>query len=177
MWWDWPDTSSTECNRYLAVNYNDPRQPWTIGQRTRTAGYAVGSTDAPVLAGPLNGGGALFLHEYGWTDNGAPRASAGEIWAESGAIVNAEGDKRFNCTGLTYDADTDTGVQNLGYQFKTREQPASAEAATQLYTAVHDGLMDMRWSARTARMRMQAIVDADFSVGRPRLKMASAGYR
>jgi hypothetical protein len=35
----------------------------------------------------------------------------------------------------------------------------------------------MRWSGRTAAMRLEALVDADFAVGRTRLLMQQAGKR
>jgi hypothetical protein len=67
----------------------------------------------------------------------------------------------------------------LGYQFNVREQPydKAGEVVTPLYTKIHGGLMDMRWSGRTAQMRMQAVQDGMFSVGRPRLDMKPGGTR
>ena len=53
--------------------------------------------DFPVLAGPTNdGGSALYLHEYGFTEDGVPRAPFGQVYAESGNIVLGEGDQRFH---------------------------------------------------------------------------------
>ena len=79
--WDWPDESSLECNRYIAVNYGDltitpyysmvQMQPWTIGLRNRTCGDPPATMDFPLMGGPLGAGGSLFLHEYGLSDNGA----------------------------------------------------------------------------------------------------------
>jgi hypothetical protein len=191
MWWDWPDTSNTECNRYIAVNFTGmtlnqlgapvAARTWIIGQRARTAGVAIGTMDQPILGGPSAPGstsGALFLHEYGWTDDGVPRAANGTVYLQSGAITLGEGDQRYNVTQLVYDAD-DGGLDMLGYQFQVREQPydAAGQTTTPLYTSIHGGLMDMRWSGRTAQMRMQAVQDGMFSVGRPRLDMKPAGTR
>ena len=75
---------------------SDPAKPWTIGVRKRTAGDPTGTLDYPVLGGPLGAGGSLFLHEYGWLENGVPRAPMGEVYAETGAITLGEGDKRFH---------------------------------------------------------------------------------
>jgi hypothetical protein len=46
-----------------------------------------------------------------------------------------------------------------------------------LFQVVHNGLVDMRWSGRTAAMRLEALVDADFTVGRTRIVMQGAGKR
>ena len=182
LWWDWPDEGALECNRYVMLNYNDPGMPWSIGTRTRTAAEPAGTMDYPVLGGPLGTGGSLFLHEYGWLDNGAPRAAAGEVYAESGSIVLGEGDKRFHVKQLVFDAATTGGSSSappIGYQFFVREQPYddAGEHATGLYTVIHGGLMDMRFSGRSVRMRMEALVDDTFAVGRPRLEIRPGGRR
>jgi hypothetical protein len=181
MWWDWPDEGSTECNRYLALNYSDQRRPWTIGVRTRTAADPTGTMDYPILGGPdplVSGGGMLFLHEYGWTDNGNARASAGTVYAQSGAIVLGEGDTRFAVKQIVLDS-ADTAANMVGYRFIVRENPhdAASEFDTGLFTVEHDGLMDVSFSGRTMQMRLEATVDGDFTVGRPRLQMRPAGKR
>jgi hypothetical protein len=180
LWWDWPDEGSLECNRYIVLNYGDPAHPWTIGARARTAADPSGAADYPVLGGftdPSLVYCALFLHEYGWTDNGAPRAPTGEIYAESGAITLGEGDRRLHVRQVIFDADPSEAP--IGYRFFTREQPSdlAGERDTGLYTEIHDGLMDVRFSGRSVRMRMEAMVDGAFAVGRPRLDMKPGGPR
>ena len=188
VWWDWPDEGASECNRYVAVNYGDvaitpvysitATQPWTIGVRTRTAADPTGTMDFPVLGGPLGSGGSLFLHEFGWLDNGAPRGANGEIYAESGNIVIGEGDKRFHVKQLVFDASCAVDDM-LGYRFFVREQPydEASEFDTGLYTVIHGGLMDMRFSGRSIRMRMEALTDGPFAVGKPRLEVRPGGRR
>lgn len=177
LWWDWPDEGALECNRYLILNYSDPSKPWSIGLRTRTAADPSGTMDFPIVAGPLGSGGSLFLEEYGWTDNGAPRASAGLIYAESGNIVIGEGDKRFHVKQLVFDVEGPDGI--VGYRFMAREQPqdTASEFDTGLYTEIHNGLMDVRFSGRSVRMRMEATKDGPFAVGRPRLDIRPGGRR
>ena len=177
LWWDWVDEGALECNRYLAFNYADPAHPWTIGVRSRTAGDPNGTMDYPTLGGPAGDGGSLFLHEYGWTDDGLPRAPLGLVYAESGNITLGEGDKRYHTKQLVFDADPSEAP--IGYRFFVREQPsdAASEFDTGLYTVIHGGLMDMRWSGRSARMRVEALSDAPFAIGRPRLEMRAGGRR
>ena len=118
--------------------------------------------------------GALYLHEFGYSENGLPRAPAGMVYAESGNIVMGEGDARFHVRQLVLDAASDGG---LGYRFLVREQPQSEEHDTGLHTVTHGGLMDLRFSGRHVRMRMEALVDEPFAVGRPRLAVRKGGRR
>jgi hypothetical protein len=183
VWWDFPDenSSSGECNRYIAWNYTSAPGYWLLGTRARTAGDRIGTLDYPILGGigPGGTGGALYQHETGWTDNGAPRASAGEVYAESGSINQGEGDIRFAVKQLVFDSTTDPVlVNNFGFRFLAREQPwDSAETDTALYTQLHGGLMDTRVSGRSIRMRLEATADAPFSVGRTRIDLVKAGRR
>jgi hypothetical protein len=188
MWWDWPDEGSQECNRYLAVNFAGmsvnqlgaavPNRTWTIGQRTRSAADPVGTMDYPVLAGPLGSGGALFLQEYGWLDNGVSRAAAGAIYAQSGAITAGEGDQRFNVTQVIPDY-SGTVADMLGFSFDVSEEPMDTANGynTGLYSVTHNGLMDVRFSGRSVAMRIEALADGDWALGRPRLLMGRAGMR
>jgi hypothetical protein len=177
-WWDWPDEGATECNRYLIFNYADPGKPWAIGTRNRTAADPSGTMDYPVLGGYLaDQTGSLFLHEFGWTNNGQMRAVSHGIYAESGNIVAGEGDKRFHVKQVVFDSAPPQGV--LGYSFYVREEPGdeAGEFEAGLYTDTHGGLMDVRFSGRSVRMRMVALQDGPFSVGRPRLEVRQGGRR
>jgi hypothetical protein len=178
LWWDWADEDSLECNRYIAFNYADPAHPWTIGVRSRTAADPSGTMDYPILGGGLGTGGSLFLHEYSYLENGMPRATTGSIYAETGNIVVSEGDKRVHCKQLIVDATTST-ENMIGVRFLVREQPydAASEFDTGLYSVVHGGLIDVRWSGRSTRMRIEALADGPFALGRLRLEMRAGGRR
>ena len=148
----------SESNRYLALNFADPAHPGSsvsghARRRIRRERWTIRSS----VARPWRAGGGLYLHEYGWTDNGIPRAPLGLIYAESGNIVAGEGDKRLHVTQLVFDADGPPD-RSLGYRFFPREQPhdAASEYDTGLYTVIHGGLMDVRFSGSSIRMRMEA---------------------
>ena len=178
FWWDWPDEGSTECNRYLIFNYADPGKPWSIGTRNRTAADPSGSMDYPVLGGYLaDQSGSLFLHEFGLSNNGQPRAVSGGIYAESGAIYFSEGETRFHCKQVVSDAAPQTGA--VGYTFFVREEPGddAGEFEAGPYVEAHNGLVDIRFSGRSVRMRIEALADIQFSVGRPRLIIRQGGRR
>jgi hypothetical protein len=176
MWWDWPDESATECNRYVLVNYVDTGRPWSIGQRTRSCGDPSGAMDLPVLGGPLGSGGALYLHEYGLLDNGAPRAPAGLIYAESGDITLGEGDTRWHNKQIAFDRTPP--ADGVAFEFFLREQPNGPERSTGLFKLLRsDGLIDARFSCRSARMRVESTIDETWALGRPRLIMRPGGRR
>jgi hypothetical protein len=175
MWWDWPDEGALECNRYVLVNYVDSGRPWSIGQRTRTCGDPSGTMDKPLLGGPYGTGGGLYLHEFGWLDNGAERAPAGAIYAESGDITLGEGDTRWHNKQIAFDR---TPPPNLGFEFFLREQPNGPERTTGLYKVIRDdGLIDARFSCRGARMRIEGLADETWALGRNRLIMRQGGRR
>ena len=163
-----------------SVSYAELFRPSeTVGYRSsqRTAGDPTGTMDYPIIGGPLGSGGSLFLSEWGWLDNGRDRAATGEIYAETGNIVVAEGEKRLHFKQLVTDAAADPGT--LGYRFFPREQAgdAASEFDTGLYAVEHGGLIDIRFSGRSVRMRMEALVDGPWSVGRPRLEIRVGGRR
>lgn len=180
-WWDWPDEGSIECNRYIAVNYGDPQRPWTIGVRNRTCADPTGTMDYPVLGGPIYDGGCLYLHEYGWTDNGLPRAGTGQVYLESGSIMLGEGDHRYHVRQIALDAAVagPTQIEQvLGWRFFHREHMEDpTEYDTGVYTETHAGLMDIRFSGRVTRVRVEALTDEVWSIGRPRIIIRQGGRR
>ena len=116
----------------------------------------------------------------------------GRQWADLRRVQRitlGEGDKRYHVKQLVFDASClcgGTGTNNgqvnpemiLGYRFFLREQPYSmTETDTGLYTNIHDGLMDVRFSARSMRMRMEALTDDPWAVGKPRLEIRPGGRR
>jgi hypothetical protein len=312
VWWDFPDSSTTECNRYCAVNYAAPTvsymsqpRPWTIGMRSRTAADRSGVLNYPVCGGLLSAwqpstayvtgaavvhgpnsytctiggtsaasggpagttasilttttaavaagltvipvtsavgmaanmpiaatgiptgativsiatlnvtisaattgtgvasgatvtvtttaihdgsvtwkylaagsGGALYQHEYGWTDNGVARASTGSIYAETGAITLGEGDQRFHVTQVVVDGVMPPGAPSFGHRFYSREQAMSpVETDSGLYSILHDGLTDVRLSGRSVRMRVEGLRDVGWELGHTRLEMKPGGRR
>ena len=175
-WWYWPDEGATECNRYVAVNYGDPGMPWTIGQQHRTASDATGAMIRPILAGPDN---QLYIHEYGWSDNGAPRI--GMIYAETGDIqlgdfVPGTQDLRFHVRQIAQDF---SGTANVcGYRFFLWEQPDGPQTDTGSFPVSNNsGLVDARFSCRGCRMRIEALADGPFAIGRGRLVTRPGGSR
>lgn len=177
VWWDYPDSSGIDCNRYVVVNSSTQARVWYIGQRTRTAADRLGTLNYPVCGGAYGGGGALYQHELGFLDDTAPRAPEGQVYAETGSFVLGEGDKRLHIKQIVLDALTSPDQPAIGFKFTHHEQPFDDGVDTPFYTEIHDGLIDVRFSGRHARMRVEATRDVAWELGRPRLVLRQGGKR
>lgn len=172
LWWYWPDEGSQECNRYVVRNYGDQGGPWAIGRQTRTAADVRGAMMRPILAGS---DGRLYLHEYGWSDDGASRV--GQIYAETGDVMlDPSTARRMHIRQLKPDF---TGPGNrCGFRFFLWEQPDGPQFQTGSYPVTNgSGLIDARFSCRGLRMRVEALSDGPFAVGMARLVVRPGGKR
>jgi hypothetical protein len=172
LWWYWPDEGAQECNRYVAQDYGDPSGPWMIGRQARTAADTRGSMLRPVLAGA---DGKLYLHEFGYTDDGASRV--GQIYLETGDFMaSPEADFRFHVRQIRPDF---TGPANrVGFRFFLWEEPDGPQWDTGSYPVINaSGLVDARFSARGLRMRIEALEDGPWALGRTRLDIRKGGSR
>lgn len=174
-WFHWPDEGSArECNRYVAVNWADPDHPWIIGILDCTAGDNTGAMIRPICGMPMGDGGMLRMHEFGWTDNGVSRA--GIIYAETGNLDLGNGDQRFNVTQIEHDFAGST--QQLAFRFFCRERAGGEERQAGPYPILRtDGLVDARFSARRARLRIEAVADGPWALGVTRLNVVGGGKR
>ena len=174
-WWYWPDEGASECNRYVGLNYGEQGTPWIIGQQFRTASDVTGAMIRPILAGPDN---QLYMHEYGWLDNGNSRA--GNVYLETGDLqgrdFGADPELRFHVRQISQDF---TGPANaVGYRFFLWEQPDSAQFDTGTYPITNpSGLTDARFSCRGCRMRIEGLADTSFAIGRTQFITRPGGYR
>jgi hypothetical protein len=171
-WWFWPSEAATECNRYVAMNYGDAGAPWIIGQQTRTASDSSGAMIRPVLAGPDD---KLYLHEFGWLDDGASRI--GTVYLESGDFQLSDGtDNRFHVRQIAQDY---VGPPNaLGFRFFLWEEPNGTQRDSGSFPISNDsGMTDARFSCRGCRMRIEGLADTPFTIGRTRLVIRPGGTR
>lgn len=173
LWWFWPgEADFPECTRYVAQTYGNTGAPWIIGQQKRTAADSRGSMLRPVLGG-LDG--KLYLHEYGWTDDGASRV--GQVYLETADfMLSPETDQRFHVRQVV--PDFVGPASRIGYRFFLWEQPDGAQWDTGVYPVLDDsGLVDARFSTRGLRMRIEALTDGPFAVGRTRFETRPGGSR
>lgn len=168
IWWHWPDESSVDPNRYVLWNYAE--NTWSIGYLARTGVGEPGAFGLP-LAG--DAGGIVYQHEQGWTDNGNPRFS--QIYCESGDIQLGEGDQGVVVRSVVPDA---INLKNMQFHFYGQWEPEDVLEDYGVYPYErNDGLIDALFDARAVRMRIEAVADGPWTLGRVRLDMVPGAGR
>jgi hypothetical protein len=160
IWWFYPSSSATECDRYVSFNYLE--RHWSIGTLSRTAGVDRGVFATPIW---IDATGQAYNQETGTAYAGA------SIFAESGPISIGVGDNVAVCTMLIPDEKTQGQVTAT---FKTRFHPNDTERSYGPYTMANP--TDVRFTGRQIRMRINGTA-ADWRVGVPRLDMRPGGLR
>ena len=159
VWWFYPSGSGTECNRYVAYNYEENH--WAIGALERTSGFDKGTFTTPIWFG---GDGKAYNHETGNNLNG------GSVFAESGPIEI--GDAVMSATALIPDEKTQGQVTA---SFRARFYPNAAEYNYGPYTM--DAPTDIRLSGRQIVLRVDAAGNNNWRWGVPRLEVRGRGRR
>jgi hypothetical protein len=169
VWFFYPSTGQTECDRYVIYNYEE--RWWATGSLARSAGLGAGVYPYPIMA-CCNG--HLHSHENGWTAAGLTRA--GDVYAESGAFsVDQGGDRTMHVLG----AQMDSGHGYAATQFRayTRDTRDAADAEAGPFVPRSDGWTDCRFSGRDIRLRVEATQDADWGIGEMRFDVKPGGRR
>lgn len=162
IWWFYPSTGETECNKYVAWNYLT--NTWVRGTLTRSAMYPADVNARPFMA---DANGHVYEHENGWTNAGSPRYS--DIFIESGAVGIGNGDGTIDIRQmLVGDSGEDTQVTVYG-----RMTPDGTERTFGPYTSRANGYTDARVSAREVRFRFSPTADGDWGVGKVRLDVSA----
>jgi hypothetical protein len=168
VWFFYPSTGQTECDKYVIFNYNEGW--WTTGSLSRTAAFPSGANKYPLMAGVDKN---LYAHEDGWTDAGDSRV--GDIWLETGALSIGQGDRGWEVRQML--PATGFGYDTLKVTVYGRQAPDGSERTFGPYTPRSNGYMDMRVSARDIRVRFEATEDGDWGIGKMRLEVAPGAGR
>jgi hypothetical protein len=168
VWFFYPSTGQTECDKYVIFNYNEGW--WTTGSLSRTAAFPSGANKYPLMAGVDNN---LYAHEDGWTDAGDSRV--GDVWVETGALSIGQGDRGWEVRQML--PATGFGYDTLKVTVYGRQAPDGSERTFGPYTPRSNGYMDMRVSARDIRVRFEATEDGDWGIGKMRLEVAPGAGR
>lgn len=155
IWWFYPTTDETECNRYVIWNYGE--NWWAWGSLTRSA-MAPGSDTRKPLMGTI--GGEIFRHETGYTAAGSPRYP--DIYLESGALPVNDGIVDIN----SIRAATGVGAQTLTVTAYSRYAPEGTEYTFGPYSPRSNGYTDTRISGSAPRLRFQPSSDAQWALGK-----------
>jgi hypothetical protein len=168
IWFFYPTTGNSECNRYVIWNYAE--NWWAWGFMPRSA-----MSPAEVWKYPYMGAsdGNMYQHEVGYTDAGSTRV--GQVFAESAALGIGNGDGFIEVKQVL--PATNNGTSNLSINFYGRNTPEGAERVFGPYTPRADGYVDTRVNAREVRIRYNATKDADFAIGKTRFDVSQGEGR
>lgn len=162
IWWFYPSSGSTECDRYVSYDYLENN--WEIGQIDRTAG-----ADQGVFAEPqwVDATGVIYEHEIHGIGHGSYTP-----YAESGPISLGNGDTVMKVSQLIPDEETQ-GEVNVS--FKTRFHPNDTERTYGPYDTSNP--TSLRFTGRQVRLRIESTGNQDWRVGVMRINAEAGGRR
>lgn len=180
VWWFYPSSASTECDRYVVYNYRENH--WTIGQLTRTAGVDSGAAQYPIMA---DSAGKVYEHEilqsrpavvasqpgielltetneYLVMETGDIHLAAEQTapYLESGPVQIGEGDLLMSLQRLVPDEKTLGDVRAFVY---SALYPTATETLNGPYDLANP--TSMRVNARQVRLRLEEVRATDWRVG------------
>ena len=161
IFWFYPSGSSTECDRYVAFDYNE--KVWMTGELDRTAGVDRGVFRQPFWIAP---DGILYEHEIGFN------YGSQTPFAETGPIVIGVGEQVMSVRGMIPDEKT---LGDVSATFKTRFYPTGSELEFGPYNLANP--TSLRFTGRQVRMRVSGNSQSDWRVGIMRLDAAAGGRR
>jgi len=154
-WWWYCSPGSTEPDRYVIFNFSE--KWWARGAMTRRAAAGANGDDYWYGADEV---GHIHQHENGWTAAGVPLTA--QRFAETAAF------KIDISTGIKATRallSTGVGVNAIELRFYGRQTPEGSEVAFGPYAMRADGYADLRINARSLRMRVEGLIDAEWSFG------------
>jgi len=167
--WDYPSENSTENDRYVTYQYKD--KLWYFGQRERLTWVDRGVFIYPF---GVDADGVIWEHDYGeYLDDGATRTN---IYLQSGPTEIGDGERILYVNNLIPDASNGANIQ-LRITAKTAPQGTSTAYGPFSFVANSEGFTPARLCGRQLTMRIEQIVDGDWSVGKFRALAAPGGKR
>jgi len=161
IWWFYPSSGSTECDRYVTYDYAE--NIWSTGDMDRTSGVDRGAFKQPLF---IDADGILYEHEIGYNyDTSTP-------YAETGPIAIGVGESIMNVTDMLPDEKTQGDVQA---KFKTRYYPNAEEREYGPFSMSNP--TSVRFQGRQIRMRVEGSASSDWRVGIMRLDAKQGGRR
>jgi hypothetical protein len=161
IWWFYPSGSSTENDRYVALDYKEGH--WTVGTLDRTA-----CVDRGVFSNPIwcDASGNLYNQETGYTHGSV------KPYAESGPISLGNGDGVMKVSSLIPDEETGGEVK---VSFKTRFYPNATETTHGPYTLSNP--TDFRFTGRQIRIKVEGVGNDNWRSGIMRIEAKQGGRR
>ena len=159
VWWHYPSSASTECDRYISFNYRTGE--WWEGELSRLGGTGSTLFSFPLL---VDADGYVFEHEVGALYDGATP------FVRSGPVLLGDGSGVMRITGMVPDV---VGAVRIGFQ--ARDYPLSPPT-TVASTALATGRTDLRFTARQLEMEV-TFVASEGRFGPCILEAVAAGSR
>ena len=168
IWFFYPSVGATECNRYVVWNYSE--NWWSMGALPRTAAFPATVADYPLMTGTDS---ILYQHDNGWSYDTFDFAS--NVFLTSGTLNMPDVEQNMTISQVL---PSNGGNYNLTkYTFYSKLAPSGLERTFGPYMSRSDGYVDTRVTGRDVRVRIGANAAGDWSIGRLRLKVGSAGGR
>jgi hypothetical protein len=175
MTWLFPSLNSNENDSYVTYNYK--MNVWSFGLQSafgaRTVWIDRGTFPLPFAVDPA---GHIYEHDVGFLADGVSRV--GQIFAQSGPAEIGNGEQIIYSNLLLPDLDADVD-SSITLTFRTRFAPMGPETLNGPIALVPnaEGYIPIRVTGRQTAVRLDMVVDADWSMGRARLKVAGGGGR
>lgn len=168
VWFYYPSNGSTECDRFVIWNYTE--NWWSMGTLARTAAFPASVSDYPLMTGVDK---HLYQHEDGWSYDTFDWAN--NIYITSGTLNMPDTEQNLSISQVI---PSNGGNYDLTkYTFFSKLTPSGAERTFGPYSSRSDGYVDCRVTGRDVRIKVGANAPGDWSIGRMRLKIGSAGGR
>ena len=164
VWWFYPSQASTECDKVVVFNIREGH--WNI--HDMTSWVRLCAIDRGVMTNPIAVGndGNLYDHETGASYSGVTP------FAESGPFEIGEGERVVKVRTLIPDEKTQGDVR---VSFKLRDWPNALESTVGPFTMSNP--VDVRFSARQVRMRVEGVNTVPWRFGTPRFDVVQGGRR
>jgi hypothetical protein len=164
--WFYPSATSTECDRYVALNWIGG---WMeIGQLNRTAGVDSGIYSYPIMA---DSGGSVYRHEVAGAGYLDEDGDALTPYAESGPTELGNGDVVMDILGYIPD---EKSLGDVDLTLFTSYYPTEAETENGPYSAANP--TSLRLNGRQVRLKITQ-VRPGWRFGTARLDLQPGGLR
>jgi hypothetical protein len=166
IWWFYPGSGSTDCDRYVAWSYKENH--WAKGVLERACGYEQQGYDYPIMSD----GTKLYMHEASTDlDSLVP-------YLESGPFEVGDGRQMWMIRQLIPDEGTvlgGPGLGNVSAYIKSRLYPTESETTSAELTLANP--TSVRITAREIRLRIEQEAEGYWRIGDFRLEGTPASRR
>lgn len=166
IWWQYPSTGESECDRYVKVNIDS--WDWDIGTLARTAfGYKNVIGQYTILA--TDQSGVIYEHETGVDDDGL----ALDWHIEAGFIDLDSGNAGLNIDGYVPDFSRQTGAIDLTFTSRDLPEDTVNQETVTKTIAEGDTIVDLRHFGRQTKLKLSQtdVVGGTFGLGAHRLEV------